>query len=76
MYNYLLRNSIVCEVQELAKLTRTQIVLGAGWLIEREYKGMSQDDGNILYLDWGVGCTKINICQNSSNSTLQTGASY
>ena len=59
MYNYLLRNSIVCEVQELAKLTRTQIVLGAGWLIEREYKGMSQDDGNILYLDFSSSFTSV-----------------
>lgn len=37
----------------------------------RGQQGTFWGDGNVLYLDWGVGCTGVYLCQNSLNCILK-----
>lgn len=53
------------------KKIRIVVVLKMGMEIERE-RGSQQGNGNILYLDEGLGYTGIDICQNTLIGTLMT----
>lgn len=59
--------------------TTSVVAWGQRWeqgLTAKRYKETIWGDGNVLYLDCGVGYTSVYICQYSLNYTLKMDAVY
>lgn len=56
--------------QKQVGVCRSAGVWGGG-LIAKRHKGTLWGDGNVLYLDCGLGYLYIHVCQNSLNFTLK-----